>query len=96
MNSSEEKNRTSVSDAATQTDDQRILGLLKEVEELKASRDKLTRPVGTFSVGYFDDTMRLIDKRVSDINKELEALLYPPRTPTVAKKRKHVKLEVKE
>lgn len=96
MDSLEEKNRVSLADAATETNDQRILGLLKEVEELKASRDKLSRPVGTFSVGYFDDTTRLIDKRVSDINKELEALLYPPRNPTVAKKRKQVKLEVKE
>lgn len=92
MSALEEKIPPAV-DAATETNDQRILGLLKEVEELKASRDKISRPVGTFSVGYFDDTARLIDKRVSDINRELETLLYPPRNPTVAKKRKQVKLE---
>lgn len=95
MNALEEK-IPPVVDAATQTNDQRILGLLKEVEELRASRDKISRPVGTFSVGYFDDTTRLIDKRVSDINKELETLLYRPRNPTVTKKRKQVKLEGKE
>lgn len=95
MNALEEKIPPAV-DAATETDDQRILGLLKEVEELRASRDKISRPVGTFSVGYFDDTTRLIDKRVSDINREIEALLYPPRNPTVAKKRKQVKLEGKD
>lgn len=93
MDSLEEKNRVSQADAATETNDQRILGLLREVEELKASRDKISRPVGTFSVGYFDDTTCLIDKRVSDINKEIEALLYPPRNSIVAKKRKQVKLE---
>ena len=60
MDSLEEKNRVSLADAATETNDQRILGLLKEVEELKASRDKLSRPVGTFSVGHFDDTTRLL------------------------------------
>ena len=95
MNALEEKVPPAV-DAATQTDDQRILGLLKEVEELRASRDKISRPIGTFSVGYFDDTTLLIDKRVSDINREIEALLYPPRNPTVAKKRKQVKLEGKD